>query len=320
MLRKIALVLVCLSLLTVGFVARAADPSSPGCYVDAPTAVDEGTTFTATVKCHNVTDNVFGFEFGTTLTGQATTSATTYTPGDFVSGATNGTLQAVNTLAQYAVSRQGNETATGDFTLGSFSLTADKGLTSDGSATVALPAASFKLSDNSGAALSWLQSSPDATVTITNITLALLSGNVTVRSDGSVTSLKNVALNVGGTDYTAATVSGGTKALAVTGEYTNLTLPVSVSMDSHLACTKNYSLTDGSDDAAAKIGTITLKAGDVVSVSGDTDINIQDATAIGAQFGTSSPTGQVDVNKDGKVDIYDLVHVGRNYGATQGSC
>ena len=63
---------------------------------------------------------------------------------------------------------------------------------------------------------------------------------------------------------------------------------------------------------------IGMEAGDVVSVA-DNEINLQDAVAIGAQWGSTSATAE-DVNKDGVVNIRDLVHVGRNFGVVSGAC
>ena len=70
-------------------------------------------------------------------------------------------------------------------------------------------------------------------------------------------------------------------------------------------------LSDGANAAETAMGPITMFAGDATTVS-DQAIDIQDASAIGAAFGTST-TGQVDINGNGFVDVYDLVQVGRNY-------
>jgi hypothetical protein len=339
MLRRTVLPLIIATLLLVPMVVKAADPLADGCFVNAPASVEEGQTFTATVKCNSVNANVFGFEFGTTFTAPtvtvngssapaATQNGSTYTAGDF---APSNFLVGTNSLnGLYAVSHEGSDNTTGTFTLGSFTATVPYGLVADSSATIHI--SSFKLSDNLGAPINGqLQASPDTTVTITNKVIPILSGNVTVRSDGSVSKLETISLDLDSANalsghsfspFTKDTTSGSSYAFNVSNltyaaDHTNIA--VSASMKSHLACSKSFTLVDGANNAATKVGTITLKAGDVVSVGGDTAINIQDATAIGSAFGTSS-TDAVDVNGDGTVDIYDLVHVGRNYGATQGTC
>lgn len=305
-------------------------PLVSGCYVEASAgSINEGTTFTATVKCNNFV-NVYGVQFGVTLAGDAATTATSYTAGTFQTAATS-PLIGHNSLSLYAVSRSGLDAATGAFTLGSFLLTANKGLTSNGSYTIGIPAAGFMVSDSLGGPITGLlQANPQAVVTITDIPLSQLSGTIRIKSDGSVNALNGIDFNLGDglTHYTAQTATGNYKDYPVTAlEYTAVTddalkAHVSLDMFSHLACSSDYILIDGINAVTSQIGVmgvITLKAGDVVSVS-DNAINIQDTTAIGAQFGSSTPTGEVDVNQDGKVDIFDLVHMGRNYGAIQGSC
>lgn len=330
MVRKLVVLVVLAVMLVVPFVTSASNPSLLGCYIDAPAAVNEGVTYTATVQC-NLMVALFGVQFGTTTTGSGAPTTTTYTPGTFITSATNPII-ASNTLNLFAASRTGADIAVGSFSLASFQVKANKGLTSNGSITVDLPSAGFKLSNILGAVLNGLlQVSPAGVTTVTDIPLAILNGNVRISSDGSVGSLAGINLNMGDgvTSWTNQTAGASFRDFTISAiEYTAATKPalgatVTVDMISHLACVSAYTLDDGGNTTAAKIGTagvVSLKAGDVISVSGDTAINIQDATAIGAQFASTSPTGEVDVNRDGVVDIYDLVHVGRNYGANQGNC
>ena len=330
MVRKLSILSVLIVMLIVPFVANASNPSILGCYIDAPAAVNEGATYTATVQC-NLMVALFGVQFGTTTTGAGAPTSNSYTPGTFITAASNPII-ASNTLGLFAASRTGVDIAIGSFSLGSFQVKANKGLTSNGSITVDLPSNGFKLSNILGAVLNGLlQVSPAGVTTVTDIPLAILNGNVRVASDGTVNSLAGINLNMGDgvTQWVNQTAGTSFRDFSISAiEYTAATKPalgaaVSVDMISHLACVSSYALDDGSNTTASKIGTagvVSLKAGDVISVSGDTAINIQDGTAIGAQFASTSPTGEVDVNRDGVVDIYDLVHVGRNYGATQGSC
>jgi hypothetical protein len=56
---------------------------------------------------------------------------------------------------------------------------------------------------------------------------------------------------------------------------------------------------------------VTLLGGDI---NGDDAIDILDLVAVGAQFGSSSPTPpEADVNGDGVVDIIDIVLVAKNF-------
>jgi hypothetical protein len=320
MFRKSIISLFMLIFIVMASTVSAGDPLLGGCYIDAPASVNEGQSFTVTMKCNNLL-TVYGAEFGTTLTGQATTAATSYIPGTFTTSAVGGVVVGTNTIADYAVSRTGANIAVGNFTMGSYTATAASGITANGSATITVQ--NFKMSTIAGVPITGLlQASPNATVIINNLNISTLSGNVTISSDGSVTGIKDVALSLDGVAYNQAAVANTWHAFNIPlgASYTDLNVDAVADMVSHLACSKTYTLLDGANTAPAQIGTITLKAGDVVSVSGDTAINIQDATAIGAQFGSTSPTGEVDVNEDSIIDIYDLVHVGRNYGATQGTC
>jgi len=74
----------------------------------------------------------------------------------------------------------------------------------------------------------------------------------------------------------------------------------------HLACTLH-----GSDNR-----NITLRAGDV---NNDGRIDIRDVATIGVAT-TRTPQDETDLNHDGIVNIYDLIHVGRNYGLSTGEC
>jgi hypothetical protein len=56
---------------------------------------------------------------------------------------------------------------------------------------------------------------------------------------------------------------------------------------------------------------VTLIPGDV---NGDDVIDIVDATAIGLAFGQTTTDKTVDLNRDGTVDVYDLILLSRNFG------
>jgi hypothetical protein len=305
------------------------DPGLNGCYVYAPNAVNEGDTFQTTVKCHAITSDVFGFQFGTTFTPSLVTRngvpnvpaamplGTAYTPGDF---APTNALVGMNSLsALYAVSHTGTDTTTGDFTLGSFDATAPLGITTNSSATVDLR--DLKLADRSGADIATSLPQSQAVITINNLFVAQReAGTLRVASDGTMTNIRTIHLNLDdGSPLDVATAPGSYHDFSVTAyQYPvdKQSADIAISMISHLACTKNVPLSDGLNPASV-LGTIyTLKAGDV---NGDGTINIDDAVLVGGYFGTSRTDG-ADINGDGTINIYDLVHIGRNYTAVAGTC
>jgi hypothetical protein len=346
-LRKLVLLSVVFSLvaLSPGIFAGtvSADPVA-GCYVNAPTTVNEDAPFTVTIQCDDVlvTNNVFGFQFGTTLAGDYDTSVapSAYSAGTFAdlsTGATSGVIAPTNALpGLYVVSRKSNEVVSvEDFTLATFDLVAEDDLTVDGSVVITMTDADFMLSNNLGEELlGWLRDVNDLTVTINNLDLAWLSGNMEVRSDvTAITNMDSIEFIVGDKTYSASNVATYTNTFAMddTYQYTEAgspdadgTLSVSASADifGHLACT-NATVDLGDAGVATLVstllgtgGTITLKAGDA---DNDDAIDIDDATLIGANIGTGG-TLEEDVNGDGAINILDLVHVGRNYSSTIGTC
>jgi hypothetical protein len=305
------------------------DPALNGCYVYAPNAVNEGDTFRTTVKCHAITSQVFGFQFGTTFTptmvarngvpnlAVAEQVGTTYTSGSFVL-ATD--LLGVNSLnGLYAVSHTGTDTSTGDFTLGTFDASVPLGITADSSAMVDLR--DLKLADRNGADIAANLPQSHAIITITNLVVAQREvGTLHVASDGAMTTVRAMHLNLDdGAPLDVATAPGSYHDFSVTAyQYPvgKQSADIAISMLSHLSCTRNASLADGLNPASVLGTTYTVKAGDA---NADGNIDLNDATLVGGYFGTSR-TDSADISGDGTVDIYDLVHIGRNYNATSGTC
>lgn len=335
MFRKISLLVSIVAVFSMALLVSAGDSQLEGCYIDAPAEVNEGNPFTVTVTCTQMTDEVFGFQFETDLNGYATTGATSFTAGDFVGA--NPVLVGINDIdsdtfvGEYAVTRQSTNTATGSFDLGSFGAVANKYLLSaDDSATIDFT--SLILTDNAGQSLGELrQAEADATVIIRDVDLALLTGEITVASDGYVTKLSDVVVSLNSSPLpTAQQLSGSSVAVDVGSiEYgddtsdDSIALNVEVDMVSHLSCSVLTTLLDGdvSNTAQDRIGTggtLVLYAGDVVTAS-DHAIDMDDADAVALYFG-SAPTGEVDINQDGEVDILDLAHIGRNYGESSTTC
>ena len=96
-----------------------------------------------------------------------------------------------------------------------------------------------------------------------------------------------------------------------------LNIAVGADMWGHLACSTtavDLGDTGGPTLASTKIGdagVITLLAGDV---NDDGAIDNGDWTMLNQHFNDTNVLTEDDINLDSKVDIFDLVHVGRNYG------
>lgn len=342
MFRKLVLLLTVMALLLVG-AAVSADPVN-GCYATASeTTVVEGGNLTVTVQCDNIptSNNVFGFQISTTPAGDLVTGLlpAAYTAGTFSdasTGATSGVVVGVNSLSGlYGVTRRSTEVVSEtSFTLGSYPVTALQNLTTDGAITITLNDSDFMLSNNNGQALTgWLRDVNDVTVTVTDVDLAWLTGQISVKSDS--TAIANAAaidLALGDKTYSATNVASYTYQFTMddTHRYSEvgnpasdntLTISASADMSGHLACSSSLNL--GDTGSAINVTTLIGSAGEITLLAGDSDndglIDIDDATLIGANFGTT-PNGERDVNGDTAINILDLVHVGRNYNSVSGSC
>ena len=305
------------------------DPALSGCYLYTPNAVNEGDSFAATVKCHDIGSPVYGFQFGTTFspalvtrngvpnTPVATQLGTSYVEGNF---APTNPLVGMNSLSNlYAVSHTGTDTSTGDFTLGTFYATAPLGITANSSATVDLR--DLKLSDISGADVVVGLPNSQTTVTINNLYIALRgSGTIRVSSDGRMTTLRAVHLGLDGGDPADIPTASGSftdfSVLAYRYPTGKQSADLAISLTSHLSCTRTVPLVDGLNTVSALGTAYTLKAGDA---NADHHIDLNDAVLVGSYFGTSRTDG-TDINGDGTINIFDLVHIGRNYTAVSGTC
>ncbi len=284
----------------------------PGCHVQAPASVNEGADFTASVVCTGV-DGAYGFQFGTSLAGEATTKAGTFDPGDFVDAVPPEQIYAVgDSFSAYSASRLAPAAAaTGTFSLASGGFTANTNLLENKTATLTLNP--LLLGDISGANMNAAFAST-TTITI----LDLLTLNLTVKSDGGgIEQVRDVTASVDSVTKGPASGPGNSLTLVFDDEISRPTSMLTADMKSHLECTSDpFALTASVTDK-----TITLKAGDVTTAAGEGSarINVSDSFIIGLAFG-SAGAGQEDVNADGTVNVLDLIHVGRNYGAVTGAC
>lgn len=144
-------------------------PAPTGCYIDAPSSVAEGTTFSVSVRCDGLTVPVYGFEIGLRAAGSALPVAPTYTPGSFVTEAGQNVLVGSNRLDRYAVSRRGPATfATGSFSLASVDYTAPP---TQGTTTITLALDTLLLGDIFGAALD-VPIIPSVVIQVTDVSAA----------------------------------------------------------------------------------------------------------------------------------------------------
>lgn len=99
----------------------------------------------------------------------------------------------------------------------------------------------------------------------------------------------------------------------------NTSITINVQAESHASCSQTLDETSTppfTDGVNVVTGTATLLAGDT---NDDGNINTTDATAITGNFGATvindntDTTDFADVNNDDTIDIFDLVHVGRNF-------
>lgn len=285
----------------------------PGsCYIDAPDAVFEGDAFTVTLRCVDLTDEVFGFQVGLDATGPVTSDDTSFTPGSFVTDAAPDILEVANTLDLYAVSRRTPALpVSGDFSIASVDYTANLGLLGDEVATLTL--APFILGDIQSNAIEGLLPVPSVEILIRD----RLTVTGTVASEVAVETFNDVLVTLGGENYSVPSVPGNSVPFVFTDVFDSRVLDLALSARSHLPCTQTLVLTDSETD----LGTIPLFAGEVTD-DGDplsaATIDLLDSTAIGLSIGGAG--GPEDVNGDGAVDVLDLIHVGRNYNFVAGEC
>ena len=330
-----------LSLVVAPGITHAQEPATDGCFISvSANPVKEQETFTVTVECANIpiANNVFGFQISTTRSAGAFVepAPTDYEDGSFTSLADPGVVVGENLLADlYAVSRQGTDTVgVTDFTLGSYDLTAEDNLLVDGSIVLTFVDAKFMLSDNFGAELSpWIRTDHDVTVTVTDIDLAWLKGDIIVRSDSpAISNMAAINFQFGEYNYPATNVATYTNtfAMVATNQYTEAGTPASdgtLNFDAsadiwgHLACTNTINM--GDTGSETDVDTLVGSGGVIELLAGDADndgvIDNDDATLIGGNMGGSA-SSEEDINGDTFINILDMVHVGRNYLAESGTC
>lgn len=326
MFRKIAVLVSIFAVFSMSFVAGAQGTAT--CFIDTDEVVDEGEEFTVTVTCNDATDGVYGFELSTSVSGYLKSRDDEYQPGTFITDAVGGVYSDGldnETDGLYVISlRDAGDIPTGAFTLGFYEILADKylsGVNDDDSVTIAI--SGLKLSTLYGAPIT--RALEPATVIIRDIDLAYVNGWVTVASDGHVEGLRNLTLT--SDEFNPPAFTGdpgdayeyeillGPKEVANTDEDNNndaLPLTITMSMVSHLTCTTTLVFDDGENEN--ELGSYTLYAGNVTG--GENEINNDDAAAIGAAYGADVFAPAVDINADGKIDIFDLVHVSRNFDKT----
>ena len=137
-------------------------------------------------------------------------------------------------------------------------------------------------------------------------------GQVTVTTDQATLTgrvLLEGRTNHSGTEVrlngrSATTSADGSYSLAVAAGTHTMTF-------SHAAYLSQSMVVTGLAGTTTTVPDVTLLAGDV---NGDGEIDILDLSAVGSQFGSTSPSPpETDLNADGRVDIIDIVLVAKNF-------
>jgi hypothetical protein len=140
-------------------------------------------------------------------------------------------------------------------------------------------------------------------------TISLLSSQVTqtftVRAEASNPDSVAVIASDGNSIIVSETIVGDVLQVEINWDL-DLYPEIMIDAPGHLAC----SLHIGENP------NVILYSGDV---NDDGNIDILDVTTIGIANSASSQD-EVDLNHDGVVNVYDLIHVGRNYGLNSGEC
>lgn len=284
------------------------EPSSdPECLIDAPTSINEGDPFTATLSCTNLTD-VYGFEYAQSVSPTSpviTPVTSTFVNGDIFSAAS--TLTLVNDINDsFAQSLQSPESpVSGDFDLGSLTYNTDD----PGVATLDLD--ELILGDINGIEI--LASTVASTdITIVDLLLASVSGTARRETGADVTSA--ISILADGISPDTMGTANGFFSFVYDEETVALDASLTVNAPGHVSClTADLGLTD---DTLNILTPITLLAGDV---DNNDLIDITDGSIIVQErfLPGSAPVGTTpDLNEDGSITILDLIHVGRNFGST----
>ncbi len=279
-----------------------------GCYASTPATVTQGDTFTLTLRCDSIAENVFGFQTGHEITagaGLVTAQAASYTAGTIFGG--EPTLAGPNTLPLYALALQaGGTQATGSFTLGSVDYQAN----TPGQASFDL--INLILGDINGQAI------PDVAAAVTSATVTIedliLSLSGTVDPEGYAHANDLSCTLEGNPTYDDFTTTFGPADNTTDFIFTNIQgQPAWLQVDgpSHVTCEQTLTFPPDAGDEVLP-DSLVLRAGDVNS---DDAVDITDAAAIGLEYGNAA-SGELDINGDGVINILDLIHVGRNYGTT----
>ncbi len=132
-----------------------------------------------------------------------------------------------------------------------------------------------------------------------------------------IRALQTVSVQAEASPPNQVTVSGSVAAVVsetISGE--TLLLMVDPAIDARSALKIDAPGHLGCTTAAGQAPAIRLRAGDV---NDDGRIDLQDAALIGVAANPGQ-AAEADINHDGVIDIFDLIHVGRNYGSSSGEC
>lgn len=265
-----------------------------------PTSVASSQTFSVTVQAQGVPDiGLYGAQLDINYDPTMVSAGNVQVNPDFTF-APRSRADNANGKIEFVASRQGDKPGlTGDVTLLTFDLT----VASNASGETTLTFDNEIVGDTTATALDIV--SQDYTVSIKEppSTTNTISGQVTLH--GRKTNWSGATVTIDDSGQSATTDAAG-----------NFNIP-NVALGSHTSITADApgylpAVCNGPNITAPEtsLTIINLLSGDL---DDDGKVDITDATTIGANIGLADPTPLADINRDGVVDILDIILLTLNY-------
>jgi hypothetical protein len=287
--------------------------------ISSPPVFEVGDTFKVSIVAQNVQDpGIFGSQFEITFE----TDYLQVMEGSLVSGSEiEPVVVAVNEIdneagtVKYAASRQGNlENLVGDVVLATLSFEAVGATEPPEGQTTTVHLLSAKLGAKGGVEV------PVAGLVDLDVIISEDGGGGNGEGDmvGNVTVEGRAADNQAGHSVTAMGDLGGE--LAATTDANGDFLIEDAPADTYTMTANSAGFLAAACTGVEHVADALTTLADVTLLAGDIDdsgqIDITDAVAIGAAFGSTDPGEVSDLNVDGVVDILDLILMSVNFGQT----